>query len=346
YLSLYHLKFLEQSEANAIFAHEMAHFSGGDTYFSQKTSPLLHKVEMLLETLYSNAITRPIFYFMNLYVHLFQLSMSDLKRQREFRADKIASQVTSPNDMAKSLIKVIGFSDFRSQFERKLFGAKEEITHDKLFDSLRKSFAENISAETGKDIFNHSVTHPFDSHPSFVDRMKALNIQITVDEIPDILKSNVLANWYDEIANAESIESKLMEEYERRFKADHEINLAYTYLPANDHEKLIVERYFPELIFAGSGSHRLKINYEFIHYNGWKEPVLLSNIQAISHSDQWFMDKLFLEQFDSIPKKQRVQAIKINKFSKQKAEIISKISLYHQRCYYAKSIQTPVAPKE
>src|SRR5690606_28099334 len=52
YVSLSMLKQLSGREADAVLAHEMAHFSGNDTLHSQKIAPLLSRYQLYLQLLY------------------------------------------------------------------------------------------------------------------------------------------------------------------------------------------------------------------------------------------------------------------------------------------------------
>ena len=73
FVSLALLKHLHATEANAVLAHEMAHFSGQDPLYSKKISPLLLRYGNCLQSLYDNVITRPVFYFMLCFRALFEL---------------------------------------------------------------------------------------------------------------------------------------------------------------------------------------------------------------------------------------------------------------------------------
>ena len=55
FVSLSLLKRLDKGEADAVLAHEMAHFSGGDTEYSKRTSPLLSRFRTYLGALHEAA---------------------------------------------------------------------------------------------------------------------------------------------------------------------------------------------------------------------------------------------------------------------------------------------------
>ncbi len=95
FASLSLLKEMNATEAEGVLAHEAAHFSGADTFYSKKTAPLLERYQRYLEVLHDGGIGHVVFYYMNCFRALFELSFGRLCRQREFRADRIAAEATS-----------------------------------------------------------------------------------------------------------------------------------------------------------------------------------------------------------------------------------------------------------
>src|SRR5262249_13420239 len=121
FVSLPLLKQLQSAEADTILAHEMAHFSGNDTLYSKRISPLLLRYQAYLAALHEGAITRPVFHFMLCFRALFELSIRKLSREREFRADSIAAAITSPRDFVSALMRTVAYSKFRAAVENELF---------------------------------------------------------------------------------------------------------------------------------------------------------------------------------------------------------------------------------
>jgi len=118
FVSLSMLKQMRDGEAKAVLAHEMAHFSGKDTLYSKKIAPLMLRFDIYLQSLFSGGIaTLPVFYFMNCFRALYQLSLSRHSREREFRADRIAADTTSPSEFAAALLRVVAYSHYRNNVE-------------------------------------------------------------------------------------------------------------------------------------------------------------------------------------------------------------------------------------
>ena len=75
------MRVLQGAEADAVMAHEMAHFSGQDTLYSKKISPLLSRYGLYLQALYAGGISRPVYYYMLCFRGLFEISLRRLGRQ-------------------------------------------------------------------------------------------------------------------------------------------------------------------------------------------------------------------------------------------------------------------------
>lgn len=103
FVSLPLLRLLNGTEADAVLAHEMAHFQGQDTMYSRRTMPLIVKFNHYLEILYDSPVSKPVFYFMNCFRAMFEMAMGKFSREREFRADRLAAELTSASDLTHAL---------------------------------------------------------------------------------------------------------------------------------------------------------------------------------------------------------------------------------------------------
>ncbi|HEV8543517.1 MAG TPA: M48 family metallopeptidase, partial [Verrucomicrobiae bacterium] len=140
------LKALSRSEADAVLAHELAHFSGEDTVYSKRISPLLGKYLHYLEALYKGGLSRPVFHFMLFFWNLYQLSLNKLRRQREFRADRIGAELTSSRDMSQALVKITAYCRYRHQVQLNLFEKDECVEAMDVFQRIEKGFPSFMSA--------------------------------------------------------------------------------------------------------------------------------------------------------------------------------------------------------
>ncbi len=246
YMSLSLVRTMERSEADAVLAHEMAHFSGGDTAHSKKLVPLLHRCDAYLDALRSGGLSVPIFLFMRFYFALFQVSLGRTKRQREFRADAVAAEITSPKDIARALVKVGAYSSYRGRVEESLFAKNDQHEHLGIPARVVGEFRSYVdSPRLTSELQEDQFPHPFDTHPSLRARIEAVGAQVAEADYPVLLSEAVTDSWTHAIADAEAIEARLWDAYERRFLAAHERSLAYRYRPSTDEERAVVSRHFP-----------------------------------------------------------------------------------------------------
>jgi Zn-dependent protease with chaperone function len=280
FVSLSLLRVLQGSEADAVMAHEMAHFSGNDTLYSKKISPLLVRYGIYLEALHAG-LSRPVFYFMFCFRGLYQASLGKLSKEREFRADKIASEVTSPRDIARSLLKIAAYSEYRGKVERQLFEAEKVLESVNISRRVETGFGEFAHAFVKEgNLAELQTAHPFDSHPPTNERWAAVGVNLTPEEMPGILKEQSDSRWYRNFGNAEELEQKQWAAYEEKFRTVHERVLAYRYVPDTEDEKAVVLKFFPGVTFEGKKQESLKLEHDKITFSGWEDPVLFSEIMT------------------------------------------------------------------
>ncbi len=281
YVSLSLLKQLHGAEAEAVLAHEMAHFSGQDTTFSKKTAPLLALFDTSLAALYESTFTRPIFYFMMCFRVLFELSLGRMRRSREFRADRIAAESTSAIDLSTALLRTIAYSTYRDSVQQKLFNQELALEAADIATQIEQGFPEFLASfvHDGR-IATEQIAHPFDSHPPTIERLKALDVDIQAEATQRQLKSVGDGRWFCLVSNAESIEREQWAEFEDQFQQFHRSVLAYRYLPDADNEIAVVSEAFPLLEFEGKKGI-LSIDYQQIKYDAWAHAVGFHEITSM-----------------------------------------------------------------
>ncbi|NOZ40199.1 MAG: M48 family metalloprotease [Planctomycetes bacterium] len=335
YVSLSLLKKLSGSEADAVMAHEMAHFSGDDTTFAKKISPLLIRYDNYLQALHDGVITKPIFYFMLCFRGLFELSLGRLSRQREFRADRIATEVASPKDLAAALLRIVAYSKYRNSIEEELFKQEEALEVADISERIERGFSEYVVAfSTEQDLGDLETFHPFDSHPPMQQRFEAVGLQLSGESTQALLAKEGDGRWYHNIRTAGELEQQQWDEYEERFRKFHEEVSAYRYLPENEQELAIVVQYFPEVTFEGKEG-LFTLNYERFHLANWPEPLLWSQITGCSLNDNGVLEIVFSGS-ESGKKKHK---LKLKKFTSSQQEVIDTFNRYYSRYLSARDYQ-------
>jgi hypothetical protein len=263
----------------------MAHFSGKDTLYSRKIAPLLTRNMEYLRALYENPLARPIFSFLHCFHALFALSMGEQSRSREFRADRIAADVTSPRDLAGALLRISAYSDFRSKIQQELFRSERALQAANISAQLEQGFHDHALAFAARpDLGGVETAHPFDSHPPMSQRLEAVGAPFRPEDARELVDAPGDGRWYDAIDGAEEIEREHWARFEEAFRAYHEGTLAYRLLPETDEERAIVVRSFPEVAIEGKKGS-LAIDCEGLHYSAWPGRIAFSEVRGMSLND-------------------------------------------------------------
>jgi Zn-dependent protease with chaperone function len=279
FISLPLLRILDEREADAVLAHELAHFRGGDTKSGAQLGPKLVQFGAYMADVSGMYIG----YILWLYRLILEFALKRQSRLREFIADRAAAKATSAQALMHSLIKISAYSGYRAVIENQLFSFDEGHSGP-LGIAAKVASGLNAYARSPKFIDNMhlgSVPHPFDSHPPLNERMK--NVQCAIDEnsFAAIATGSPRQTWVHSIQSSDAVETKLWSKYEKQFTANHELDLAYRYEPANQQEEALVLKYFPPVKIA------LRKNAFEIHYWGLllSKPVAQAKDGRVSWDD-------------------------------------------------------------
>lgn len=324
YVSLSLLKQLNGREAEAVLAHEMAHFSGQDTVYSKKISPLLMRYGNYLEALQRGGVTLPVFYFMLCFRALFELSLRRLGRQREHRADRIAAETTSPQGFAAAMLRIVAYSKYRRKIEEGLFEAERALETADIGRQVELGFSAYATAfASDPELGSEETPHPFDTHPPLSQRLDAVGAGLATASAPALLAAPGDGHWYRNINGAEQIERQQWEQFEERFRKFHEETLPYRFLPTTDEERAIVVAAFPEVSFTGTAG-ALTIDHEKIHHPSWPGPLRFAEIAGLSLNDG-----VLSAQAEGGGKRGRT--FKMKEFGKAQQEVLDAINRYYSR---------------
>jgi Zn-dependent protease with chaperone function len=322
YVSLALLKQLNGHEADAVLAHEMAHFSGQDTVYTKRISPLLVRYGHYLGALHQGGITLPVYHFMACFRALFELSLRRLGRQREFRADRIAAETTSPSAFAGAMLRIVTYSKYRRQIEQGLFEqerALESADIGKQVESGFPAYAASFASNT--ELGSEETPHPFDTHPPVSQRLDAVGAGLGSASASAVLTRPGDGHWYRRIDGAEQLERRQWDQFETRFREYHQKTLPYRFLPATDEELAIVVAAFPEVSFAGTNG-TLTMDHKQMHYSAWPGPLTFAEITGFALSDKGVL---------SVKLQAGVKGkreIKMKEFGKSRDEVLAAINQY------------------
>lgn len=184
FISISLLNELTVNELTAILAHEMAHFKNKDTVFGIKFATAWNKFYRSIQELNNmgSILVIPVISLLNLYLNLFDNINAEHSKKTEKEADKTAAEITSPIIFSQALAKISFYSIIYDEVVE--LAAFKAISEDKCITNKSEYFREIIKNEeicnTAKARLKEMVvSHPRDSHPSLMERMNALNVNLS-----------------------------------------------------------------------------------------------------------------------------------------------------------------------
>lgn len=339
FASLSLLKQLHAAEAEGVLAHEMAHFSGEDTLYSKKIAPLLERYQRYLQALYQGGVGHLVFYYMNLFRALFEISLGRVSRDREFRADHVAAEITSRRNVAGALLRITAYAKFRAQVQSELF------QHERVLQSanIAEPIVQGFPAFTAKFAAEHDIgelksSHPFDSHPPLVDRLEAVGVPLSAESAQSLLAAPGDGGWYHLIDGAEALERRQWDDFEAKFRSFHEQSLPYRLLPETDEEREIVLKAFPPVKIEGR-SGTFALDYQGLHFSDWPAPIEYREITKCAVDNGVL---LIHYQRDGKQK----QKLKLKLLGKRQQEALDALNRYWGRYQAAAAYQTEKAAEQ
>lgn len=333
YVSLPLLRVLDRAEADAVLIHELAHLRGGDTASSAKLGPKLADFDHYCMLMLHGGATIIVFQVMYLYRLIFELALRRDSRQREFLADRIASKVISPRAITQSLIKIAAYSNYRSEVEQQLFG--QDSRHDGSL-GIAGRVAAGLAPYATSSHFVESmktanVPHPFDSHPPLVERMRNVGHEVTEADYGSIVTAAPENGWVNDIRTAEAIETELWNVYEKMFADAHETSLAYRYLPANEAERALVLRHFPDVAFDLRRKERMEISYAGLRLPGSDDLLHWDDVVDIGYENGMGADVLTIRLTEKGLLGAKSKKAKLRGISKRREEFKETLGRYWHR---------------
>jgi hypothetical protein len=204
-------------EIKGIIGHELGHFRGKDTHYSLNFSPVYSGLSHAISSIggeeeAGSIATLPAYIVLSYILDVFHKNISEINRDREFEADKAASEVAPSSALSSSLLKIGLYSSCWSSLEEK---AVARLMKGKITKNLSQLFLSSVNYDTNQEaipeiinqIASQTIAHPTDSHPSTANRISKLGINI--DDIDDNLLTAPDNACIELIDNPKIIEEEL-----------------------------------------------------------------------------------------------------------------------------------------
>ncbi len=180
-------RILTVEELTAIVGHELGHFRGEDTQFSEQFYPIYRGTATALARLQaaggrgSGVVSLlPAMAIFGFFLERFSSAEREHGRSRELLADQAGVEVGSARTMAVALVKVHAFAGaWRAVQGASLKGMRE----GKAFKNASVVFADvvknNATSAALSGIADAHTSHPTDTHPSLAVRLESLNLSVS-----------------------------------------------------------------------------------------------------------------------------------------------------------------------
>jgi hypothetical protein len=184
YLPLPFLALLRPDEVATIIAHELAHFSGGDTEYSLRFLPIYAGVGRSLDAVAMagaggdgsvSPLTRPALRLGVFVLDQFHHAVRHWSRLREFAADAAGAQATSADAAARALLRTAAADPRVDETLGAAYRDPGAAPPDLVAASLQHAAARGLDDPSGH--LEEAQPHPTDTHPPTRQRLAALGRQ-------------------------------------------------------------------------------------------------------------------------------------------------------------------------
>jgi Zn-dependent protease with chaperone function len=223
-------RLLEASHFRAIVGHELGHFKGEDTVFSQKFYPVYRGLLLSLAGLERSGGTMslavvPTKMMLATVLDSFAKAETKLSRERELAADSVAVSVTDSRTFAVALTRIIVSAPYWQHLEEEYVRWSRT---DQAIPNVSAFIAERAFEGSGQAMLDElgrgKMSHPTDTHPTLTARLEAVGTNL-VDIKDAIFQEAKDSPAIAIVDKADTIEAKLSDSYReslsRRYDLSH-----------------------------------------------------------------------------------------------------------------------------
>jgi Zn-dependent protease with chaperone function len=221
YCSLPLCRILSKEELTSIIGHELGHFKGQDTKFSERFYPIYRGTVTSLAALQAaggegsgTIALLPAVAVLSYFLECFSVAENRLSRERELAADQAAASVTSPRTIATALVKLHAFAGMWQGVQEVAANALRE---GRAFVNASRTFAEALDRSATpaalEGIAEGHLSHPTDSHPPLSVRLQSLQVGLN-DVATNALAVAPAEPAIGQVSDAEKQEEEISEAYQ------------------------------------------------------------------------------------------------------------------------------------
>jgi len=215
YLSLPLCRILTRDEFEAVIGHELGHYKGLDTQYSQKFYPVYKGTTESLVAMgkrldgVGGVILLPAYAILSFFLQAFSVAESKISRERELAADRIASEFAGRQSLGAALMKIHAFSRYWDCLRQDM---REALSRNEMYTNVSSLFAQVVRSNSQRTALEglegQRLPHPTNSHPPLSARLQAL--ELSVPALADIaLKTSPDPMSIELITDYEEVEKEL-----------------------------------------------------------------------------------------------------------------------------------------
>jgi Zn-dependent protease with chaperone function len=246
YLSYPLMRQLSPDEVMSIVGHELGHFLGDDTRITREFYPMRLRVVATLKAMAASGWVGWTSVHSLLFFHWsFARTENTTSRERELEADRIAARLTSPQTMARALVKTHVYTE--------AFALALARRDSNPFDVPMAAYVrEELAPKPGywASLFEKATAHPLDSHPPLRARLQALQQPATPEAAmtaATVETESAYGRWFagqDALFTDVLVDALVEVDRVRTVKASY----------ATEEGRHLLDKQFPEVIWLGRRS--------------------------------------------------------------------------------------------
>ncbi len=186
-------RLLTEPQFRAIVGHELGHFKGQDTAYSQKFYPVYRGLVTSLAELGSTQGTMafaviPTMIMLGSFLDSFAKAEAKLSRERELAADAVAVSATDARTFAVALARLVVSAPYWLKLDEELVqAARGGEAWPEVSSYIAARAVAGASPEALAEVEKRSMSHPTDSHPPTGLRLEAIGFGFDTirDEVLD-----------------------------------------------------------------------------------------------------------------------------------------------------------------
>jgi hypothetical protein len=179
YLPMPYMAFMGRDEAAAVIGHELAHFSGADTQYSQHFAPIYASAVKNLHMLHEadegwlDLLIRPTRWLVEFFLDTFHLATRHWSRERELAADRAGASVAGARAIGLSLLRI---GVLRPRVDEALERQSGKNARGGILGQVI-ALVRQQGLDDPRQHLDDMQPHPTDTHPTTRKRLAALGIE-------------------------------------------------------------------------------------------------------------------------------------------------------------------------